>query len=296
MGERHQDPSRLAGMMRQTKRDAADGVITTFSDIPLADMRSADVLDVNWTALRNRVQDMIDRVTDEGELDTETIGEIIRLVTTALGELAHQEEALERSLQTTPETTVLHNLAQWIPGNIGERAAAMIKDRHFVEKKAQRVKELTIEIRNLRKQLADAVDQGLHRKLLRESNEYRALQEERDNMRGTYETAAEILKALEQSTSKDPSEKKKAPNIGQNMPSWVKFYREHNLTPDIGTKYNLHSGNRELLFQFSAQDLLPGIRTFVETLRRKDETIDHQLTSMRNRLKGEIYNKYREKK
>lgn len=284
MSERQRNPQLEALLKKRGASAVAAGAISTYQrDQPIERIRPDEILDVNWSRIKRELGDIITRIQNEGELDTEDIAEAILLTTIALRSLSEEEENVANRLRALPESNFITSLLALLPTDFGRQAKQIIANETEVKRENQAVKRLVAEIADVRFALAKAVDQGVDRKLIHENSAYRALDDEYKKWGVVLEPAERIFRDIEIVINRDLGYFDI--DVKSSISSWVAFYQEQGCTP------KLRQVSVDLMY--TPQDLAPGISALIQNGRQEMTRLNQRMQYMRDQMKAGIYSKAR---
>lgn len=272
---------------KQTSPDIANGTITTFDNRSLANTRPDDILDVNLEQVKRVLQEMILRIEHEGELETSDVADAILLVVTTLRHLVVDQELVRKSLARTPKANLIHYLISLWPSEGGAKIRKIISERSKTVKEERALDSLVQDITELRISLDEAVDNGIHRKLLSTNKEYLDFSRSVDKNEATLGQAEEILSGLHTLCSKMDlvrnSEHWK--ECSNSFSDWVEFYVRLKCQP----KLQYHFGFQTV----QPENLVIGIKNLINELNAEIKETKDKMRYMRDQEKEKIYKKSR---
>lgn len=151
-------------------------IFTTLPDLPLGELDIDDILEINWSGVATAVRDAIVRVKHEGDLSSATLRETIQLIALALRKLEADDADLQRRVRA--------DIGFW--------------ERRKTRKKVRALGATRETLFELRIELARVVDRRIDAVLMRESQEYRDLQQQLSSQPAIRSTAKSILEELDE--------------------------------------------------------------------------------------------------
>lgn len=281
MPERVVPPS-VAALLQQRRGAEPNAIATYQPQQPLDTIKATEVLDVSWSEVRRVLDETIVAITHEGGLEDVQVSEAVLLVSVALRDLAAEEELVRRALERVPKNNIFTYLQAVLPGRIGLAARTDITKRWKTEKDSAEVTKIVADMKELRLSLADAIDTGIHNKLMETDASYRALQErgwkiheDQDPAQGILDEVKEYIRIKR--LSSDEKYVYRIKNKPQS-PNWESFYRSRDCQPQLSKT------------AATPEELVVGLIAYVARCENQLTDLRAQMKHRRDVEKEKIYN------
>jgi len=265
-------------------RHARHAFLTLTGGASLTELTLDDILEVNWNGVKTSIQDAIVRVRYEGDLSSDTVRDVIRLLALALRKLDVADGEIVQRLETTPGIGFWGWMLSLLPTEGSRRLRAIRTERGRLKRKRRELDEHHDEIFGLRIELAEEIDRKIGAMLAAKDAEYRDLLEKLQVFQATHQTAKAVLDDLTELERlevqlEDPYDKadsdvlkRKISQIIDKIPSYIIFCRRN------GGDYVQER-----------EDVLLFVREMASELDAKAAPIEQVMQAKREAWKQELY-------